>query len=272
MILSLSALHLEMARYQVILAYDGTGYQGFQKQAQVRTVQDVVENALRNLNWSGAAILASGRTDAGVHAAGQVIAFDLEWGHSPSKLLRALNSHLPADMAARDIRVVRPEFHPRYDAISRCYRYHLICDPLRRPLEERFAWRVWPAADLSRLQAVASMLVGTHDFSAFGTPPKPGGKTVRTISRAEWFELGNMLVFEIASQAFLYHMVRRLVSFQVEIAQGHRELNQLAEYLEMPTGEMVPGLAPAQGLVLAKVSYDNDRSGNVEPAGLDSIV
>jgi tRNA pseudouridine38-40 synthase len=250
-----------MARYKVILAYDGTEYQGFQKQAGVSTVQGVVEDALLKLEWDGAVFLAAGRTDAGVHASGQVIAFDIDWRHSPMELLRALNAYLPTNVAARDIRIANPGFHPRYDAVSRCYRYHIFCDALRSPLKERYAWRVWPRADLVRLHDAASMLTGSHDFSAFGSPPQPGGKTMRTVSRAEWFEEGSLLVFEIVSQAFLYHMVRRLVSFQVEIGQGRREVDQLEGYLAAPSGEMVQGLAPAHGLVLVEVRYGLDSSG-----------
>jgi tRNA pseudouridine38-40 synthase len=260
-----------MVRYQVILAYDGTEYQGFQKQASARTVQDVIEDALLKLNWSGMTLLAAGRTDAGVHASGQVIVFDMEWKHSPSDLLRALNAYLPPDVAARDIKVAGPEFHPRYDAVSRCYRYHLFCDPQRNPLQERYAWRVWPGVDLARLRVAASQLTGSYDFSAFGRPFRPGGKTIRTVSRAEWFFQGQLLVFEIVSQAFLYHMVRRLVSFQVEIGQGRREVGQLVGYLQTPPGEMVPGLAPAQGLLLLEVEYGTGGSSGVRPAGLDNV-
>ncbi len=259
-----------MARYQVILAYDGTEYQGFQKQAKARTVQGVVEDALLKLNWSGAAILAAGRTDAGVHASGQVIAFDMDWRHSPWELLRALNANLPPDVAARDIQIAGPEFHPRYDAVSRCYRYYIFCEPLRSPLKERYAWRVWPGLELARLQAAANRLTGSHDFSAFGSPSRPGGKTVRTVSRAEWFEEGHLLVFEIVSQAFLYHMVRRLVSLQVEIGQGRRDVEQLVEYLRAPAGEKVPGLAPAQGLVLVEVRFEKNRLAEVGPESLNN--
>jgi tRNA pseudouridine38-40 synthase len=258
-----------MARYQVILAYDGTEFQGFQRQARVRTVQGVIEDALRKLGWQGASLLAAGRTDAGVHASGQVIAFDLQWQHSPLDLLMALNANLPADVAARDIHIASPEFHPRYDAVSRCYRYHIFCEPVRSPLRERYAWRVWPLADPDRMQEAASRLSGSHDFAAFGNPPQPGGKTIRTVTRAEWLAVGPLLVFEIVSEAFLYHMVRRLVSFQVEIGQGRREMAQVEQYLGHPAREMVQGLAPPQGLVLVEVLYRHNESGQTKSPGLD---
>jgi tRNA pseudouridine38-40 synthase len=250
-----------MVRYQAILAYDGTEFQGFQRQAQARTVQGVVESALQKLDWQGSTLLAAGRTDTGVHAAGQVIAFDLEWVHSPDDLMRALNANLPSDVAVRQVMPASPTFHPRYDAISRRYRYHIVCEAVRNPLSERYAWRVWPVLDLSRLQDTASRLVGSHDFVAFGKPAGSGSRTVRTVTRAVWFQEGPYLVFEIVSRAFLYHMVRRLVSFQVDIAQGRHEIGELIAALDEPEGEMIPGLAPAHGLVLKEVCYSHKQPG-----------
>ncbi len=117
-----------MARYQVILAYDGTHFVGFQRQGRSRTVQGVVEAALRQLGWQGRAILSAGRTDTGVHAAGQVIAFDLDWTHPEKELGRAINANLPQDVAVRSVAPASPDFHPRFDATARRYRYHLFCD------------------------------------------------------------------------------------------------------------------------------------------------
>jgi tRNA pseudouridine38-40 synthase len=111
-----------MARYKVILAYDGTHFLGFQRQGPKRTVQAELEKALRGLGWTGRAILSSGRTDSGVHAAGQVAAFDLEWAHSDEALVSAINVHLPQDAAVLTARKERDDFHPRFDALERCYR------------------------------------------------------------------------------------------------------------------------------------------------------
>lgn len=241
-------------RYQVILAYDGTGFKGFQKQARTRTVQLVVEEALRKIGWQGKSILGAGRTDTGVHALGQVVAFDLDWSHGTQDLLNALNANLPPDVSARDVRVVAPDFHPRFDASSRSYRYNLFCDPIPHPLLERYAWRVWPAVDIERLNQAAAHLIGTHSFSAFGTPPRPGSTTLRTVYRAEWLQERNLLVFEIAANAFLYHMVRRLVAVQVELVQRNWDPGEIRMYLESDN-RPPQGLAPAHGLVLMSVSY-----------------
>jgi tRNA pseudouridine38-40 synthase len=250
-----------MERYKVILAYDGTHFQGFQRQAhgrpvvEARTVQSEIEAALRNLEWRGKAVLTAGRTDTGVHASGQVIAFDLEWRHSLADLQRAFNAHLPSDVAVRAVGLAPANFHPRYAAASRSYQYRLFCDPARHPLVERYAWRIWPAVDLERMQLAASYLVGRHDFSAFGTPLRANGSTIRTIYQAGWISDGKVLEFTICGNAFLYHMVRRLVFIQVEIGQGRLEPDMILRYLA--EGRKLPqqGLAPAQGLTLVKVSF-----------------
>jgi tRNA pseudouridine38-40 synthase len=246
-----------MERYQVILAYDGTHFLGFQRQARTQTVQGVIEEALRKLGWSGKAILAAGRTDTGVHATGQVIAFDLEWSHSPQELCQALNAHLPDDVAVQSAYVADPRFHPRYDATQRSYRYRIYSQMSRQPLLDRFAWRVWPPVEAELLRQAAASLIGAHDFAAFGTPPRAGGSTIRKVYQAEWYEDGLELVFEICADAFLYHMTRKLVSFQVEIGQGKHSLVDLQNCLAEPAQFPVQGLAPAHGLTLVGVSYSN---------------
>jgi tRNA pseudouridine38-40 synthase len=254
------SLTSEMARYQVILSYDGTEFQGFQRQSKARTVQQVVETALQGLNWQGKAVLAAGRTDAGVHAYGQVIAFDLDWRHTPEELQRALNAHLPADVVARRVCSVPADFHPRFDAVSRCYHYCIFADQVRDPLRERYAWRIWPEVDFETMQQTARCLPGHHDFAAFGTPPRTKGSTVRTVFRADWEQYSSLggvpvLVFTIIADAFLYHMVRHLVSLQVEIGQGIKGLDVMEKYLSGETAILVQGLAPSNGLILAEVVY-----------------
>lgn len=244
-----------MARYQVILAYDGTDFSGFQRQAKARTVQGVFEAALRKLNWQDRTILSAGRTDTGVHAVGQVVAFDLDWSHTPEDLMHALNAHLPVDVAVRSVSLVQAGFHPRYQAVSRGYRYCIFCDAVRHPLRERFAWRVWPVVDISLLEQAAYFLRGRHNFAAFGTPPRSKGSTVRTVFTALWRSNGVDLVFEIVADAFLYHMVRRTVALQVEIGQGKKNPEVIQEYLEGQIASPVQGLAPPQGLVLFEVGY-----------------
>jgi tRNA pseudouridine38-40 synthase len=253
-----------MARYQVILAYDGSQYQGFQRQPRADTVQATVEAALSKLGWKGAAILAAGRTDTGVHATGQVIAFDLDWQHTAGDLQAALNANLPSDISVVKVQPVSSDFHPRYAATARCYHYHLFCQEIRDPLRERFAWRVWPGVSLEKLAPVAEILVGRHDFSAFGTPPRAGGSTIRTVFATTWKPVDAHwenpdLVFEITADAFLFRMVRRLVAIQVAVGQGRLELADISRWLETPPAFPVQGLAPPNGLFLHKVIFGNNN-------------
>ncbi|OGO62509.1 MAG: tRNA pseudouridine(38-40) synthase TruA [Chloroflexi bacterium RBG_19FT_COMBO_47_9] len=255
-----------MERYQVILAYDGSHFKGFQRQANARSVQGVVENALHKLNWQGKSILAAGRTDTGAHATGQVIAFDLDWDHDPQDLKQALNKLLPQDVVAREVERVRASFHPRYDASWRKYFYRIYCQPMRDPFRDPYAWRVWPVVDLNNLREAAQPLIGTHDFSAFGTPPHSGGNTSRCVLETDWKQETPYLVFEIVAHAFLYHMVRRLAFMQVRIAQGKLNISDLINSLAhgndlvvvtatTSSKRLVHGLAPARGLILAEVHY-----------------
>jgi len=255
-----------MARYQIILAYDGTRYRGSQRQvagSKMPTVQGSFEEALRKLGWRGRSVLTAGRTDSGVHASGQVVAFDLDWVHAANKLLEALNALLPKDIAVREARRVQPEFHPRYDAIARRYQYRIFCQDTRDPLRERFAWRVWPGVEGRHLQQAAGYLAGTHDFASFGTPPKRGGITVRKVMEASWRESCQTQenpewLFEILADGFLYRMVRRLVYLQISIGQGKQESETTRSLLENPEPFPVQGLAPPHGLQLVEVLYPPD--------------
>lgn len=244
-----------MVRYQIILAYDGTGLSGSQRQATTPTVQSELERALRRLGWQGATVFLAGRTDSGVHATGQVAAFDLEWKHSAEDLVRALNSNLPAGLAVRAAKSVSETFHPRFDATSRRYCYRLYSQPVRDPLRERYAWRLWPPIAGDALRQAAQALIGRHDFAAFGTPPRPGGSTIRTVRQAEWQNQGDEWTFTIQAEAFLYHMVRRLVFVQVAIGQGKFPAEVIAAMLGDRQRVVPAGLAPAHGLTLVEVTY-----------------
>lgn len=247
-----------MARYKVILAYDGTDFQGFQRQANARTVQSVVEAALSTIGWEGKAVLAAGRTDTGVHALGQVIAFDLNWTHSTQELQSALNAYLPPDIAVQYISMASENFHPRFAAQARRYRYCLFFDDVRQPLRERYSWRVWPEVSIFLLNQLSERLIGTHDFGAFGSPPRAGGSTVRTITSAEWLEDRPGLIFEIIGNAFLYRMVRRLVAFQIEIAQGKMDQEEINQIFFDRSKIQVRDTAPAHGLTLVEVIYPQE--------------
>lgn len=250
-----------MARYQVILKYDGTEYFGFQRQAEgwnKKTIQSVVEIALKRIGWQGTAILTAGRTDTGVHAMGQVIAFDFDWRHSPANLQAALNANLPTDVSASSVKIVHEHFHPRFDAVKRTYQYRIICQPTRDPLRERYSWRVFPELDLNVLRQSAECLVGTHDFAAFGAPPRTGGATIRQVFFCDWEKRDDEFIFEVQANAFLYHMIRRMVGYQVGVNQGRHSLPDLMSKLSTEPKILVKELAPPQGLFLVKVEYLDD--------------
>jgi tRNA pseudouridine38-40 synthase len=163
---------------------------------------------------------------------------------------------MPPDAAVQSVRQAPADFHPRYAALARRYRYRLFCQPVRDPLRERYAWRVWPALDLERMRQASIDLPGKHDFAAFGTPPRTGGSTVRTVLSAEWTSLPpDELAFEIVANAFLFRMVRRLVGFLVAIGQGIQPPDALRECLESSSPALVQSLAPPHGLALVEAIY-----------------
>ena len=181
-----------MARYKLILAYDGTDFAGSQRQAKRRTVQGELESALRKLDWYGRSVTSAGRTDSGVHASGQVVAFDIEWNHGLEKLRDALNANLPDDIAVKSVEVADEKFHPRFDAKSRCYRYRMFCENVRDPLREKFAWRILPNIHEEILVDAAKIFFGQHDFSAFGSALREESSTTRrsTFESGRWWNTG----------------------------------------------------------------------------------
>jgi tRNA pseudouridine38-40 synthase len=256
-----------MARYKLILAYDGAAFAGSQRQAStlskagarkaVRTVQGELEKALRGLGWSGRSVLLAGRTDTGVHAVGQVAALDMEWAHENVALREALNARLPFELAVRDVEIVNSDFHPRFDAASRHYRYSLFCEEVRNPLREKTAWRVWPIIDGNLLGEIAGVFIGKKDFSAFGSAPGKNMNTVRTVMQSGWKKIEDIWNYDVTADAFLYRMVRRLVAVQVAVAQGRCSVGSVVKALEKPQlkSGLPAGLAPAHGLELIEVGY-----------------
>lgn len=244
-----------MARYKLILAYDGTNFHGSQWQKGQRTVQSELEAGLRKLGWSGDRTLFAGRTDAGVHASGQVAVFDHHWTHGDETLQKAVNAVLPADVRVMQLEPAADDFHPRYDAVQRRYRYTLEVTPVQDPTSRLYVWHVWPQPDLTTMESAARMLIGIHNFAALGSAVSPNGSTIRQVDEAHWQQTGNRMVFEIAGNAFLYHMVRHIVHVLVSIGQGKLEQSDLQLYLDEPDVGPAQGLAPASGLSLAAVEY-----------------
>lgn len=243
-------------RYRATVAYDGTGYYGFQRQANAApTIQGTLEAALGRISGQPIRVVGAGRTDAGVHATGQVIAFDLEWRHSLVNLRNALNANLPDDVAVLAVQETAPDFHPRYDALSRSYVYRLYVAPVRDPLRRLVAWHLTSAVDIGAMQAAADCLIGTHDFSAFGSPPQ-GSNTVRTVYEAHWRSEGEgQFAFTITADAFLYQMVRHIVGTLVAVGQGRMTGEAFRDILADRARDRVEPPAPPHGLTLVAVHY-----------------
>jgi tRNA pseudouridine38-40 synthase len=247
-----------IARFWAQVEYDGTNLAGFQLQAQERTVQGEIERALGEVTGVETRVTGAGRTDSGVHARGQIIAFEVEWRHALPDLHRALNAVLPADVAILHMGVAPQGFHPRFDALSRTYQYKVLTQPWRSPLDRHIAWHLPYQLDMERMAQASHCLVGTHDFSTFGRPPQ-GENAVRTVSEAEWRESGRFLVFDITANAFLYHMVRSIVGSLVQVGLGQLSPEQFERILAARDSSQVaaPGyrMAPAHGLCLMHVDY-----------------
>jgi tRNA pseudouridine38-40 synthase len=249
-----------MAYYKSIIAYDGTGFHGFQRQAdQIRTVQGELESALHRLGWGEASIKAAGRTDAGVHAKGQVVSFHLDWQRTPDLLTNALNSFLAQDLAVRKTLEASEDFHPRRSAIARFYTYQLLLDKTPNPILEYFSWRIWPEPDLGLMRRAAEDLVGIRNFGAFGSAPIEGGHTIRQVRKAEVSQSREFLVLAIEANAFLYHMVRRITAALVDLGSGRIDYQEWQTLLEAPENRWQGRIAPARGLFLERVLYKEDE-------------
>ncbi len=242
--------------FRATVAYDGTDFLGFQWQTGGRTVQRVLEAALAHVTQAEPRVVGAGRTDTGVHADGQVIAFRAPWRHPVVDLQRALNAVLPADVVVKDLSLAEPEWHPRFSARRRHYRYTVLNQPLRSPLDRRFAHHVAQPLDLAALQGASACLIGEHDFASFGRPTQ-GDSTVRVIFSAEWWTEGAWFIFDIVGNAFLRGMVRSLTGSLLQIGTGVWPTDMMQEVLKSRDRAVAAPPAPARGLCLIAVEYDN---------------
>ena len=245
-----------MTRYRATIAYDGTGYHGFQRQAADHepTIQGEVERALTQIGQPDVTVIGSGRTDAGVHATGQVIAFNAEWRHGLDDLQRALNATLPADIAVLDLEQAAPDFHPRYDAVSREYIYTIYNAPVRHPLHRRCALHIAEPLDVATMNSAAAALMGEHDFAAFGNPTV-GEVTVRRMLRAQVNAELPIIRVRLEASGFLYRMVRSIVGTLLATGRGRMTPDEFRAVLESRDRSRAEAVAPPQGLCLTRVSY-----------------
>lgn len=240
---------------RALVAYDGGDYHGFQILSDKPSVQGTLEQVLQRLTGQRPRIRYAGRTDAGVHAQGQVIAADVAWRHGLADLERAWNALLPADIAVRAVtEVTDPRFHPRFSARSRVYRYTVWTAPWRSPLHRRYAHHEPKPLDVAQMNQAARLLAGSHDFASFGQPTQ-GESTVREVLRAGWQVDGPLLHFEIEANAFLRRMVRTVVGTLLDVGAGRRSADSVSQVLAAQNRALASRPAPACGLCLVEVKY-----------------
>jgi tRNA pseudouridine38-40 synthase len=241
-------------RIALLLEYDGGAYAGSQLQKNGRTVQSVLEEAILKATEQQARVAFAGRTDAGVHAYGQVASFTTDSALDPETLVRALNAWLPEDVVVREAVDVAPDFDVRRDARQRHYRYVVDNRTARSALERKRAWHVAPPLDAEAISIAARTLIGRHDFAAFASPLENGASTVRELYAFEVQREDDTIRFDVVANAFLPHQVRRMVGALVEVGKGKRTHDEFAALLDGPPASAGPS-APSHGLYLMAVEY-----------------
>ncbi len=253
----------------LVLEYDGTDFAGFQVQPGQRTVQQELESAVARVTGQQIRIKGAGRTDAGVHATGQVASLITSSHLDVETLARALNANLPPDVTVRQAREVPEGFHARFSARSRAYRYWVWNAPSPTPLGRRYSYH-WPRpVDLDSMSAAAATLVGTHDFASFAgaaDASRTEGNTVRTLIRLACRRQGDLVEFEVEANAFLPKMVRNIVGTLLLVGSGKLRVEQVGEMLEAKRRAAAGPTAPARGLCLVEVRYPPAVLGEVGDA------
>jgi tRNA pseudouridine38-40 synthase len=246
-----------MRSLKLTLAYDGTAYSGWQVQPGRETVQARLEASLHEVTGQTVRTVASGRTDAGVHALGQVVSLALETSLADDDLLRALNANLPDDVAVLEVCTAGEGFHAIRDARRKRYRYTLHDGPVRDVFLRRYAWSTRTGLDAAAMHRAAQALVGTHDFAAFQSTGAPRRSTVRTVDQLTVRRVAeDRIDVEIQADGFLYNMVRAIVGSLVEIGRGAQPEAWLDEVLRAADRSAAGPTAPPQGLFLVSVDYD----------------
>jgi tRNA pseudouridine38-40 synthase len=242
-------------RFRLTIEYDGANYCGWQLQNGQDSIQGRIEAALAQLFGVSIRVYSAGRTDAGVHAHGQVAAFTAPRVLDPIELNRALNALLPHDIAVRDAAIAPDDFDPRRSARSRIYEYRILNRSVRSAFAFRYAWLIREPLDFALMRQAAAQFIGEHDFAAFRTLGSDEKTTVRRVDRSEWRSENDTLIYRVEASAFLRHMVRTMVALMVEIGRRKLSLAAVGELIASRDRAIAPAAAPACGLFLMEVRY-----------------
>jgi tRNA pseudouridine38-40 synthase len=240
---------------KLTLEYDGTNYSGCQLQPRHDSIQGRIEAALETIFAAPVRVFGAGRTDAGVHARGQVASINIPRPFDREELQRALNSLLPADIVVRDLVTVADGFDPRHDARSRVYEYRVLNRKIASAFEHRYSWLVRDDLDLDAMNASAQVFLGEHDFAAFRSLGSEVKSTVRRVLASEWTRTGDVLIYRIEANSFLRHMVRAMVAAMIDAGRGRLDANKVATILDGRDRHAAPANAPPGGLYLVEVRY-----------------
>ena len=252
---------LKMPTYRIDLAYDGTDFHGYGRQNNVRTVQGDLETALFRITGEVKTAVA-GRTDAGVHASGQVVSFFVDAPLDTDRLQRSLNAQLGPEIATNAIVEVGDRFHARFSAVERRYRYRISNRPVHDPLTARTAWHLPEPLAGGAMDEAAEAFIGVHDFASL-CRKAPGRTTVREVLSARWARTGDVIELSIGAVAFCHQMVRSIVTVSVDIGKGRSRPEDVPVILAARSREVIRGLAPPHGLTLTAVVYDDSNGGAV---------
>lgn len=245
-----------MPRILLTLRYDGTAYHGWQVQPNARTVQETLQDAIEAVTGIRAGVIGCSRTDAGVHADMFCCTFDTDSPLRGNKLASALNFHLPPDVAVYSATEVASDFHPRYDARGKRYVYRIWNGAQRHPIYARYALHRNRPLDVAQLDAAAKAYVGTHDFAAFCAAGSDVQDTVRTVRHASVERQGDMVLFTVEADGFLYNMVRIMVGTLLDVADGRIDTDRLDAIIDSGDRSQAGATAPAVGLCLQRVFYE----------------
>jgi tRNA pseudouridine38-40 synthase len=240
---------------KLTLAYDGTRLVGWQRQADGDSVQGLLEDALARFEGAPVTVHGAGRTDTGVHALGQVASAQVTFAHDGATLTRALNAQLPEDVRVLGVEEVSPQFHARFSARSKTYRYQIRHGNIADPFERAFVWHMPERLRVEEMRAAAGVLIGTHDFAAFRSIGTPVRDSVRTVTQSTITDAEGRMAYEISGNGFLRHMVRAIVGTLVEIGRGFRDTESMAALLRGSARSDAGATAPPQGLFLVRVDY-----------------